>query len=61
MHSKLFQIKCFNAFALVTINHSSPPPMMLLTDLLALSPHLITYITPNYSEALTNYANNCNH
>ena len=29
MHSKLFQIKCFNVFALVTINHSSPPHMML--------------------------------
>ena len=41
MQSKLFQIKCFSVFALVTINHSSPPPMMLLTDLLALSqpPH----------------------
>ena len=62
MHSKLFQIKCFNVFALVTINHSSPPHMMLSYRPSSSSspPPVITNVTPNYSKASTNYTNYCN-
>ena len=63
MHSKLFQIKCFNVFALVTINHSSPPHMMLSylpSSSSSPPPPVITNVTPNYSKASTNYTNYCN-
>lgn len=55
----LFQIKCFNVVALMTINHSSPPHMTL--SYRPCSSPLITNITHNYFEALTNYTNYCNH
>ena len=59
MHSKLFQIKCFNVFALVTINHSSPPHMML-----SYRPSSSSSPPRHYQRhpqlASTNYTNYCN-